>query len=130
MTGGAGKFKYAKNLWWNFSKNESPTGIGGPGINRNPFFGANLGLPYLTAADRPTSQEIADNLIFGYRPFMVMDVLFFDKTVQDELKIIASVHRLYDFSENLTASVTSGIASESEVTLDTEDPRGFNQLYF
>ncbi|MEZ7944567.1 MAG: SusC/RagA family TonB-linked outer membrane protein [Flavobacteriaceae bacterium] len=130
MTGEAGKFKYATNLSLNFSKNDSPTGIGTSGINRNPFFGANLGLPYLTAADRPTSQEIADNLIFGYSPYMVMDVLFFDKAVQDELKIIASLNGSYDFSENLTATVTSGVDYESEVTLDTQDPRGFNQLYF
>ena len=49
---------------------------------------------------------------------------------QDELKIIASLNGSYDFSENLTATVTSGVDYESEVTLDTQDPRGFNQLYF
>ncbi|MGY8938934.1 MAG: SusC/RagA family TonB-linked outer membrane protein [Flavobacteriales bacterium] len=130
LNGGTDKFKYATAVSINYSKNDTPTSVGGGGVNQNPFFGAYSALPYLTIDDRPTSEELVSNIIFSYSPYFIADKLFSDKAVDEELKIVASFNGSYNFTDNLAASVTSGVDYESSSTLDTRDPEGFNALLF
>ena len=130
LTGGNDKFRYATNVSINYSKNNQPTSVGGGGVNQNPFFGAYAAIPYLTIDDRPTSEELVANTIFAYSPYFIADKLFSDKAVEEELKIVASLSASYDITDNLTASVISGVDYESVVDLSTRDPEGFNALLF
>ena len=130
LTGGTDKFKYATAVSINYSKSDSPTSVGSGGVNQNPFFGAYAALPYLTIDDRPTSEELVSNIIFSYSPYFIADKLFSDKAIDEELKIVASFNGSYNFTDNLAASVTSGVDYESSSTLSTRDPEGFNALLF
>jgi len=130
LNGGTDKFKYATAVSINYSKNDAPTSVGTSGVNQNPFFGAYAALPYLTIDDRPTSEELVSNIIFSYSPYFIADKLFSDKAVDEELKIVASFNGSYNFTDNLAASVTSGVDYESSSTLSTRDPEGFNALLF
>ncbi|MFL3660456.1 MAG: SusC/RagA family TonB-linked outer membrane protein, partial [Polaribacter sp.] len=130
LNGGNDKFKYATAVSINYSKNDSPTSVGSSGVNQNPFFGAYAALPYLTFEDRPTSEELVDNIIFSYSPYFIADKLFSDKAIDEELKIVASLNGSYNFTDELRASVTSGVDYESSATLSTRDPEGFNALLF
>jgi TonB-linked SusC/RagA family outer membrane protein len=130
INGSKGKFKYGTSVSLNYSKNDSPTGVGGSGVNQNPFFGANAALPYLMAADQPTGQELANNVIFQYSPYFIADKLFSATAIQEEIKILASLNFSYDITENLTASVVSGVDYIDTISLAVRDPDSFNALLF
>jgi TonB-dependent starch-binding outer membrane protein SusC len=130
INGGSDKFKYGTSVSLNYSTNNTPTSVGSSGINQNPFFGANGALPYLLPGEKPTSQELVNNLIFGYSPYFIQDKLFNDLALQEELKIIASVNASYKIAKNLVASVNTGVDYESISSISTRDPEGFNALYF
>jgi TonB-linked SusC/RagA family outer membrane protein len=130
LTGGNDKFTYATNVSINYSKNDQPTSVGGSGVNQNPFYGAYASIPYLTIDARPTSEELVANTIFAYSPYFIADKLFSDQAIEEELKIVASLNASYNITENLVASVISGIDYESVVELGTRDPEGFNALLF
>lgn len=130
INGSKGKFKYGTSVSLNYSKNDSPTSVGSSGINQNPFFGANASLPYLMAADQPTGQELADNVIFQNTPYFIADKLFKSTAIQEEIKILASLNFSYDITENLTASVVSGVDYIDNVSLGVRAPDSFNALLF
>lgn len=130
INGGSGKFKYGTSVSLNYSQNNTPTSVGTSGINQNPFFGAVSALPYLLPEKKPTSPELVNNLIFGYSPYFIQDKLFNDLSLQEELKIIASVNGSLTIAKNLVASVTSGVDYESITSNSSVDPEGFNALYF
>ena len=130
INGGNDKFKYGTSVSLNYSKSDSPTSVGGGGVNQNPFFGAYSSLPYLTEAGKPTSEELSRNAVFAYSPYFIMDKLFGDKAISEELKIVASINGSYNFTDNLSASVTTGIDYESTVDVGTRNPLGFNALLF
>ncbi|WP_438988897.1 SusC/RagA family TonB-linked outer membrane protein [Polaribacter sp.] len=130
INGGSDKFKYGTSVSLNYSTNNTPTSIGTSGINQNPFFGANGALPYLLPEEKPTTQELVDNLIFGYSPYFIQDKLFRDRQLTEELKIIASINASLNITDNLTASLITGVDYQATSLISTRDPEGFNAQYF
>ncbi len=130
INGGSDKFKYGTSVSLNYSTNNTPTSVGTSGINQNPFFGANSALPYLLPEESPTTQELVDNLIFGYSPYFIQDKLFKDVSLVEELKIVASVNASLNITDNLVASVVSGVDYQSTSFIGTRNPEGFNAQYF
>lgn len=125
-----GKFQYATALSLNFSKNDTPNDIGTAGVNRNPLFGANSSLPYYTPADYPGSRVLAQDFVLAYAPFYIMDVFRTATSLEEELKIIASVEGSYKVTDDVTVSTRAGLDYESEVRLFSEHPISRNQLRF
>ena len=130
INGGSDKFKYGTSVSLNYSTNNTPTSIGTNSINQNPFFGANAALPYLLPEEKPTTQELVDNLIFGYSPYFIQDKLFRDRELTEELKIIASINASLNITDNLTASLITGVDYQATSLISTRDPEGFNAQYF
>lgn len=130
INGGSDKFKYGTSVSLNYSTNNTPTSVGSSGINQNPFFGANGALPYLLPEEKPTTQELVDNLIFGYSPYFIQDKLFNDLSLTEEVKIIASVNASYNLTDNLTASLITGVDYQATSLISTRDPESFNAQYF
>lgn len=130
INGGSDKFKYGTSVSLNYSTNNTPSSIGTTGINQNPFFGANGALPYLLPEEKPTTQELVDNLIFGYSPYFIQDKLFRDRELTEELKIIASINASLNITDNLTASLITGVDYQATSLISTRDPEGFNAQYF
>ena len=130
INGGSDKFKYGTSVSLNYSTNNTPTSIGTSGINQNPFFGANGALPYLLPEEKPSTQELVDNLIFGYSPYFIQDKLFRDRQLTEELKIIASINASLNITDNLTASLITGVDYQATSLISTRDPEGFNAQYF
>ncbi|SHM78209.1 SusC/RagA family TonB-linked outer membrane protein [Polaribacter sp. KT 15] len=130
INGGSDKFKYGTSVSLNYSTNNTPTSVGTSGINQNPFFGANGALPYLLPEETPTVQELVDNLIFGYSPYFIQEKLFKDVSLVEELKIIASVNASLNLTDNLVASVNTGVDYQATSFVGTRNPEGFNAQYF
>jgi TonB-linked SusC/RagA family outer membrane protein len=130
INGGSEKFKYGTSVSLNYSTNNTPTSVGTSGINQNPFFGANSALPYLLPDEAPTTQELVDNLIFGYSPYFIQEKIFKDVSLVEELKIVASVNASLNITDNLVASVTSGVDYQATSFIGTRSPTGFNAIYF
>ena len=130
VNGSSGKFSYGTNISLNYSKNDQPTSIGTTGVNQNPFFGANLGLPYITPEQQPTSRELAGNFFLYFGPFYTTDKLSTSVALDEEIKIIASTNASYEFTDGLVASFVAGIDYENIVTLDSQEPISRNQLRF
>lgn len=130
INGGTDKFKYGTSVSLNYSTNNTPTSVGTSGINQNPFFGANGALPYLLPGEKPTTQELVDNLIFGYSPYFIQEKIFKDVSLVEELKIVASINASYEIMDGLVAGVTSGVDYQATSFIGTRDPEGFNAQYF
>lgn len=130
INGGSDKFKYGTSVSLNYSTTNEPSSVGTNGINQNPFFGANAALPYLLPEEKPTSQELVDNLIFGYSPYFIQDKLFNDLELTEQVKIVASINASYNLTDNLSASVISGMDYQATTFTGFRDPEAFNQLLF
>lgn len=130
INGGNDKFRYGTSVSLNYSTNNTPSSVGTAGINQNPFFGANFALPYLLPEEKPTSQELVDNLIFGYSPYFIQDKLFNDLELTEELKIIASINASLNITKNLVASITTGVDYQQTNFTGFRDPEAFNALLF
>lgn len=130
ITGGSDKFKYSSSISINYSTNDQPTSIGTSGVNQNPFFGSTLALPYLTPEMQPTAEELSRNFFVAFAPFYIQDKLTTNIALEEELKIIASLSGTYNFTDELSATITMGMDYESVFDLDTSNPISRNQLRF
>ena len=130
ITGGNDKFTYSSNISLNYSKNDEVSGIGGNGVNQNPFFGAAAALPYLRPDQQPTSEELSNNFFVAFGPFYIQDKLQTNTNLEEELKVIANLSGTYNFTDELSASLTMGVDYESVFDLDVADPISRNQLRF
>ena len=124
------KLNYSTTVSINYSKNDEPTSIGTNGVNQNPIFGAFNSLPYLSPEDNPGSEVLAQSFILGYAPFYNMDKLSTSVALEEELKIITGFSASYKITDELTASINSGIDYEHITFLDFQHPVSRNQLRF
>jgi TonB-linked SusC/RagA family outer membrane protein len=124
------KLNYTTSISVNFSKNDEPTSIGTNGVNQNPLFGAYGSLPYLTPEDNPGSRTLAQSFVLGYAPFYTIDKLATSVALQEEMKLIAGFSASYKLTDDLVASVNSGVDYEHVTFLDFSNPISRNQLRF
>lgn len=124
------KFNYNTSVSINYSKDDEPTSIGTNGVNQNPLFGAYSSLPYLTPEQNPGSRILAQSFIVGYAPFYNIDKLATSVALEEEFKLIGSFTGTYRVTDDITASITSGVDYEHITFLDFQHPISRNQLRF
>lgn len=124
------KFNYNSSFTVNYSKNDLAGNVGGTGVNRNPFYGANSSLPYFTPEDYPGGAVLAQSFQFAFVPLYIIDRLRTYSLLEEEVKIIAGFSADYKLTNNLTAKINMGGDYENIVFLQAEGPDSRNALRF
>jgi len=130
INGSSDRFSYATSVSLNYSKNDAPTSIGTNGVNQNPFFGAIGSIPYLTPEMQPTADELSRNFFVAFGAFYADDKLRTSIALEEELKIVASLTGSYKITDDITASLTTGVDYESVFDYDSQIGDSRNQLRF
>jgi TonB-linked SusC/RagA family outer membrane protein len=125
-----GKFKYGTSISLNYSESNEANNVGGTGINRNYFIGANQSVPYISPNSYIPGQGANIPVVFENTPLFLLDLRETFKRNEDELKILANVNASYDFTDHLSFKTNVSADFTDEHFLRYEAPNSFNAQLF
>lgn len=124
------RFNYSTILTANYSRSNLVSSLGTGGVNQNYVIGAVQAVPYLSPADYPGSEALANAATLENTPLFLLDKLTGFTNQQEQLKGIGQLQASYKITPDLTAQTSFGLDYLQVTALQVISPNSFNGIYF